>query len=606
MSSEEPLESQLKKSRLQGAYEGHQVSATRVATRVLGSAVCMPWELADNFMTMPSLPTSVAKGGSLISQPVASAESLEPVPSSSGKLELLRLAGVKVPTAPGPGWDQKLSEAREAALAKWLGIIERFPKAFGLSLAVELDQLRGRPSDLKASLQDVFSQKSSATVSGRAGPLARYVKHCISCGIPPFPVSETGIYAFLQDYASHEAPTFARSFLSSLAFAKYTVSLQVGDEVFSPRVRGLSSKLYLDKRKTRQRPPLKVEHVRKLEAIATGSIQMEPADRVAAGFFLWALYARARYSDAQAAGALFCDLSNTEDGVVGYLEAPVERSKTSFSLERKVRYLHMFAPIEGVGETAWGVPWFEFYKLHGPPLGPGKPLLPCPLTGGGWQSAPLSVASATKWLKALLIRAGCDRGSVDLLGTHSLKVTPLSWCAKFGLSREIRATLGYHAKGRDGTELVYGRDNMAKPVRDFQEVLLQISLDKFRPDATRSGFFVKTVHEPAGESLPPDEVLSDSSSEASDDAEDVDHEAAEGAADELGRQWEPDPGLREELAAVPLFRNRDSRFIHAVASEEGDKFKCGRSISTRYTRLSSVPRILFPLCRSCCPPKKRE
>ncbi|CAE7929686.1 unnamed protein product, partial [Symbiodinium necroappetens] len=119
---------------------------------------------------------------------------------------------------------------------------------------------------------------------------------------------------------------------------------------------------------------------------------------------------------------------------------------------------------------------------------------------------------------------------------------------------------------------------------EFQEVLLQIALDKFRPDATRSGFFVKSSREPEGEPLPPDEVLSDSSSEASDDAEDVDHEAAEGAADELGHQWEPDLGLREELAAVPLFRNRDSRFIHAAASEEGDKFKCGRSISTRYTR----------------------
>ena len=30
------------------------------------------------------------------------------------------------------------------------------------------------------------------------------------------------------------------------------------------------------------------------------------------------------------------------------------------------------------------------------------------------------------------------------------------------------------------------------------------------------------------------------------DAEDVDHEAAERAADELGRQWEPDPGLRDD------------------------------------------------------------
>ena len=92
------------------------------------------------------------------------------------------------------------------------------------------------------------------------------------------------------------------------------------DEIFSPKVRGLSSKLYLEKRKTQQKPPLKVDHVRKLEAIATGSIEMEPPDRVAAGFFLWALFARARFSDAQAAGALQCDLSETSDGTVGYLE----------------------------------------------------------------------------------------------------------------------------------------------------------------------------------------------------------------------------------------------------------------------------------------------
>ena len=604
MSEQDSLERQLKKARLQSAYEGHQVSATRVASHAIGRSVRMPWEIADNFLGMPSLPSPFEKGGCLIAASSKVPASVDPAKPAPARLETLRLAGVKITKTMGPSWDQKLSEAREAALAKWLGILERYPDEFGLAVAVERDRQSGRASDLKASLQDVFAQKASATVSGRAGPLARYIKHRISCQEQPFPVAEAGVYAFLQDYASGEAPTFARSFLSSLAFAKYTVSLKVPDEIFSPRVRGLSSKLYLDKRKTQQKPPLKVDHVRKLEAIATGSIEMSPPDRVAAGFFLWALFARARFSDAQAAGALQCDLSETADGTVGYLEAAIERSKTSFSLERKVRYLHMFAPIEGIGEVAWGVSWFEFCKQHGPPRGSGRPLLPSPLSGGGWQTSPLNVDSAAKWLRYLLIRAGCDRSSVEALGTHSLKATTLSWCAKFGLDRATRAALGYHSKGRDGTELIYGRDNMAKPVRDMQEVLLQVALGQFDPDATRSGYFLKRGGPPGGEAIPQEEVLSESSSEASEDAEGVNHEAAENAADELGRQWEPDPGLREELASVPLFRNNETRFIHAAASEEGDKFRCGRSISTRYSRLSSVPRILFPLCRNCCPPKR--
>ncbi|CAE6967752.1 unnamed protein product [Symbiodinium sp. CCMP2592] len=467
---------------------------------------------------MPALPSPFAKGGCIVSRPVGPAGPTRPVKSSSGKLESLRLAGVKVPSVPGQSWDQKLSEAREAALAKWLGILERFPDDFGLSLSIRLDKENGRDSDLKSSLQDVFSQKASVTISGRAGPLARYIKHCRSCQVMPFPVTEAGIYAFLQDYASHEAPTFARSFLSSLAFAKFTVSLKVSDEVFSPRVRGLSSKLYLEKRKTRQKPSLKVDHVRKLEAIASGSIVLEPSDRVAAGFFVWTLYARARYSDAQAAGAMTCDLSDTPDGTVGYLESAVERSKTSFVLTGKKGqvFAHVCShPRNRVANVA---------------------------VGGG--------------------------------ECHEMD--------------EVRAALGYHARGRDGTELIYGRDNMSAPVRQLQGVLLEVSRERFMPDATRSGYFVKRFEDPEGMPIPPDEVLSDSSSEASEDAEDVDHVAAEAATDELGRQWEPDAGLRAELEAVPLFRNRDSRFTHAVASEEGDTFRCGRNISTRYERLSSM------------------
>ena len=599
----ETVESQLKKARLQHAFEGHQVSANRVAMRGINQQVLMPWERAKKAFDMPALASPFAGGGHLISAGSQEVAKVSPKPSPAASHEVFRLSGVKVPAAQGLSWDKKLSESREAALAKWIGILRRFPLDFQLAGSVEQDKQLGRAADLRASLLDVFSQKASSTMSGRVGPLARYIKRCLSRQEEPFPMSEAKAYAFLQDYAVHEAPTFARSFLSSLAFAKYTVGLRMSDEVFSPRVKGLSAKLYLDKRKTRQRPPLTVEQVKKLEDIASGASGFGDADRVAAGFFLWALYARARYSDAQGAGSLICDLADTPDGRVGYIEAAVERSKTSFSLERKVRHLHMFAPIEGVGETAWGESWFRHLEERGPPLGKGKPLLPSPVIGGGWQSAPLDVGSAAKWLKALLCKAGCDRGSVEALGSHSLKATTLSWCAKFGLSRQVRASLGYHAKGREGTELIYGRDNMAGPVRELQGVLLQISLAKFRPDSTRSGYFVKSADKPA-EPIPDDELSSESSSEATEDAEDVDHEAEDGAADELGCPWEPEPGLRADLQGVPIFRHRDSRFLHAAASEEGDRFRCGRAISTRYTRLAGVPQILHPFCRGCCPTKK--
>ncbi|CAE7654031.1 unnamed protein product [Symbiodinium sp. CCMP2592] len=340
---------------------------------------------------------------------------------------------------------------KQETLAKWLGILERF-------LVDLVGPGKSADADLKTSLQDVFSQKASVTISGRAGPLARYVKHCRGSQVNPFPVTEAAVCAFLQDYASHEAPTFARSFLSSLAFAKFTVSLKVSDEVFGHR----------------------------------------------------------------AAGAMTCDLSDTPDALWDTLRLLLSEAKLRFH-------------------------WKERRVANG-------------AVGGG--------------------------------KCHEMdEATTLSWSAKLGLAREVRAALGYHARGRDGTEIIYGRDNMSAPVRRLQEVLLEVSRERFMPDATRSGYFVKRFEDPEGMPVPPDEVLSDSSSEASEDAEDVDHEAAEAAADELGRQWEPDAGLRAELEAVPLFRNKDSRFIHAVASEEGDKFRCGRSISTRYVKLSAVGNL---------------
>ena len=67
---------------------------------------------------------------------------------------------------------------------------------------------------------------------------------------------------------------------------------------------------------------------------------------------------------------------------------------------------------------------------------------------------------ATSWLKSLLTTGGCSADEVKDLDTHSYKVTALSWCAKAGISKEVRAILGYHSP--KGSVMVYGRDNQAE------------------------------------------------------------------------------------------------------------------------------------------------
>ena len=143
MASEETLESQLKKARLQHAFEGHQVSANRVAMRGINNLL-PPWERAKKAFDMPALASPFAGGGHLISAGSQEVAKAVPKPLTSTTHEVLRLAGVKVPAAQGPSWDRKLSDSREAALAKWIGILQRFPSDFHLAGALERDKQMGR------------------------------------------------------------------------------------------------------------------------------------------------------------------------------------------------------------------------------------------------------------------------------------------------------------------------------------------------------------------------------------------------------------------------------------------------------------------------------
>ena len=204
-------------------------------------------------------------------------------------------------------------------------------------------------------------------------------------------------------WGARSAPTFPRSFCCALAFIGHVLGCPSALEcVASRRIIGHAAKCYKEKRMLIQKPPIKVEHVKILEMILQGVPVLKSHDRVAAGFFLWMIYARARFSDAQAASTIVKDVIDTDHGQDGFVEALVHRSKTSITLERKTRYLPMTAPIVGVSDRnfPWALAWLDAMAESELPLGKGKPLLPSQ-TDSGWSSLPIPAHVAAIWLKNL-------------------------------------------------------------------------------------------------------------------------------------------------------------------------------------------------------------
>ena len=316
-------------------------------------------------------------------------------------------------------------------------------------------------------------------------------------------------------------------------------------------------------------------------------------DRVAAGFFLWLIAARARFSDGQNSGVLTLDTCETADGVNGYLEANVARTKSSMTLERKTRFLPMAGAIRLLSDEPWAVNYLEAMLEAGLIMGADKPLLPSPAEVG-WGSLPITAEAATAWLKALLVSGGSTQDDVKNLGTHSCKITALSWASKAGVPKENRPILGYHSDKKSSV-LVYGRDNQAEALRQLDGVFKSIADGKFHPDHTRSGYFTKSKAEEGDDD---GSISASSSSEDSADEEQPEHAAQEEATEGVVGTW--NAGFTAEfLASMSYFRHSMSRVIHVVADEGGSHFFCGRSVSLQFIRLVKKPAVMNPLCKQC-------
>ena len=217
-------------------------------------------------------------------------------------------------------WEVKLNALRESAIVKWQKIV--CPTVFEVSRYFFLSIKDGHETGtLFGSLKNVFASKSTSALSSRVGPMIRYVFYCKSSQQEAFPLVESVVYSYMLHEESKPAvaPTYLRSFVSSLAFCHYVMGL-VGAKsiVESKRVTGLAYKMYLMKRKTESGSPFKIIEVKILESVLAGVHERSWADRHAAGCFLFMIYARARFSDMMNVSSISLDAHEIGGERFGY------------------------------------------------------------------------------------------------------------------------------------------------------------------------------------------------------------------------------------------------------------------------------------------------
>ena len=115
------------------------------------------------------------------------------------------------------------------------------------------------------------------------------------------------------------------------------------------------------------------------------------------------------------------------------------------------------------------------------------------------SNEPVTSSQITKLLRELFQN--------DLVRSHSLKHTCLSFAAKRGLDPHIRKLLGYHLDRSEVTLATYSRDLLAEPLRQLKLLLVEIQTGIFLPDSTRSGYFPETPVDEAPAKVDSDEPV---------------------------------------------------------------------------------------------------
>ena len=383
---------------------------------------------------------------------------------------------VSIRSAPDISWENQKEIDWDRSLRLWLATAHRFDWNCSLCAMIFEGDTEGKQLGI---LSDFLSGRSPDTLYKRARATNKICNWMEAHLTTYFPIlQESEFYSFMCEERDDGAPTSRlKGFTEAVAFAHFVLGLvQLEACVSSKRCNGVSKQL--SAREVKQAPAFTVEQLLKLHGILDGE---ELWDAALAGFILFLVYSRLRWSDGQ--HVIGWERDVLEDRTV-YLEAKIGSHKTIRSAQHRFRFLPAAAIGHGVCGQDWVAKWLSVREQLGMADPPTHPPLAAPNKSGHPTSRPVSAQEGTVWIRALFRRHLAETKA----STHSAKATLLSWAAKRGFTVEDRLMLGYHSIA--GTmALTYSRDAAARGLRLLEGLLSEVRVGSFLPDMTRSGRF---------------------------------------------------------------------------------------------------------------------
>ena len=394
------------------------------------------------------------------------------------------------------------------------------------------------------------------------------------------------------------------SFLEAVNFAIHVLGLPLrrpDAPVVSAFTKGVLDKAATKRPSRKQARPLKVSEVIALEE-ALSNDNLDLYDRYAAGAFLFAIYARCRWSDLRSIHDCELDIDNTQDKLVGFISFSTFSHKTAAQVAKHGLTMPLIAPIWGLRSPPWAMTWkkvAEGVLLDFSNFEKGA-VLPAPDKTGKWSRRSVTTDEATKWLHELLRPLGSD---ITEVSSHSLKATTLSWLAKAGSDPHHRTILGHHSSGKGSLE-VYARDMLSAPLRTLEEVLRQIRIGALHPDLTRSGH-IQAPSQPDCKDMPfqpagaePEQGEEDSSSSSSTSSSSSSTEA------DQEQEWlalgDSDPAIQHSAwGNFNMFQHEVSKIVHVEADSESCTFRCGMKATPEHVLVLSTAFLESRKCKRC-------
>ena len=559
--------------------------------KTLRSLAPLPWEcgvtglvLGAPLLQVPSLPPPLESMADLVTDMVAVKPQIAsrrdpPVP------------GVTRKNAPSALLTAEAQE-REKALRSVKVMVYEGADHFGIN---SLEDVTDDDTAFEETLKDSLARKATATIKSRVSAMILYIRWCHAAGYAPFPLSEVVCYAYVRNLRQDRAPaTRGMKFKEALGFFQGTLGLKnVGEVITSPRFQGAVFSHADTKRPLVQRDPLSVVEVSVLESAVLRASLSEP-EIVFLGYCLFCLHTCARFGDAQR-----LEGEPIVDGQ--YVEAKTAHFKTAHVRGAGKRLLPLAGFAAGVSGEDWARKWLEARKLQKLEAGPDTPTMPAQVQLSDkvtWSQSSMTTSEATAWLVQILRKAGTSRKDMSTLGTHSLRCTLLSWCAKAGVSETSRRLLGRHLKPKDRSVVIYSRDALSKPLRELQEVLEAIRVGKFEPDKSRSGYWSRAQEVDPTDAAPVETPLTgpevSSSSESEQESEPDEGEVSRAEREVIGLGKGP-----ASMGGDTYVIHQKRGTVHLTHLEKDDLLACGKGLSSLFVPFSEHDVEVTAFCKIC-------